>query len=160
MKKILSLMLAMVVLIGCVGLDVRAEETTYPKADHELTTTEDFASDDWKVSLRGAYLGSGTTSIARKDSTHINISGITNATRVCDEVTLYLFVERSTSYATGYSTYRSYSYTLDDVYQVAKEISNIAIERGYYYRVKGVHSVLEGNTRETTNSVTDPIDFR
>ena len=160
MKKILSLMLSLVLLIGCFGLDVRAEETSYPMVIHELTTTEDFASDDWRVSQRGAYLGNGTTAITREDSTHINISGFTNATRVCDEVTLYLFVERSKNYSTGYSTYRSYSYTSENVYQVAKEISNIAIERGYYYRVKGVHSVLEGNTRETTNSVTNPIDFR
>ena len=111
MKKILSLMLSMALLIGCFGLDVRAEETTYPMVIHELTTTEDFASDDWEVSQRGTYLGSGTTSIARKDSTHINISGCTNATRVCDEVTLKLYVERSTSYATGYSTYKYYTYT-------------------------------------------------
>ena len=160
MKKILSLMLSVVLLAGCFGFNVRAEETTYPMAIHELTTAEDFASDDWRVSLRGAYLGNGTTSITREDSTHINISGCTNATRVCDEVTLYLFVERSKSYSTGYSTYRSYSYTSEDVYQVVKGISNIPIERGYYYRVAGVHSVLEGSTRETTNSVTNPIDFR
>ena len=160
MKKILSLMLSVALLAGCFGFNVRAEETTYPMAIHELTTTEDFASDDWRVSQRGAYLLNGTTAIVREDSNHINISGCTNATRVCDEVTLKLYVERSTSYATGYSTYKYYTYTSDNVYQVAKEISNIAIERGYYYRVKGVHSVLEGSTRETTNSVTNPIDFR
>lgn len=160
MKKILSLMLSFVLLAGIFGLDASAAETIYPMTIHELTATEDFASDDWMVGLRGAYLLNGTSTIARKDTTHISISGSTNATRVCDEVTLKLYVERSTSYGTGYSTYKQYTYTSENVYQVAKEISNIAIERGYYYRVKGVHSVLEGNTRETTNSVTNPIDYR
>ena len=43
---------------------------------------------------------------------------------------------------------------------LTKEIANIPVERGYYYRVKGVHSVTEGSTTETTNSVTNPIDYR
>ena len=127
---------------------------------HNLTTTEDFASDEWSVAQRGAYLGNGTSSIARADSTHIHISGATNATQTCDKVRLTLYVEQSESYATGYSTYKSYYYSADNAYQLAKEISSIKVERGYYYRVKGVHSVTEGSTMETTDSVTDPIDYR
>ena len=46
-----------------------------------------------------------------------------------------------------------------DLRKLAKEISNISVEKGYYYRVCGVHSVQEGSTIETTNSVTDPISF-
>ena len=160
MKKFLSLALSIVLLTGCFGLNVFAEEATYPKVTHTFVTTEDFASDEWSADQRGAYLGNGTSSIVRKDSSHISISGCTNATRTCDEVTLILYVERSTSYSTGYGTYKTYEYTADNVYQLAKEISNIPVTRGYYYRVKGVHSVLEGSTRETTNSVTNPIDYR
>lgn len=160
MKKFLSLALSIVLLTGCFGLNVFAEEATYPKVTHTLVTTEDFASDEWTADLRGTYLGSGTSTIVRKDSSHISISGSTNATRTCDEVTLILYVERSKSYSTGYGTYKTYEYTADNVYQLAKEISNIPVTRGYYYRVKGVHSVLEGSTRETTDSVTNPIDYR
>ena len=97
MKKFLSLALSIVLLTGCFGLNVFAEEATYPKVTHTLVTTEDFASDEWTADLRGTYLGSGTSTIVRKDSSHISISGITNATRTCDEVTLILYVERSTS---------------------------------------------------------------
>lgn len=160
MKKLFGLLLSLVLFVGCFGNAVFAQETTYPKATHVYTTTEDFASDEWSVDQRGTYLGSGTCSITREDSTHINISGFTTATRTCDKVKLTLFVERSTSYATGYGTYKTYSYNAEDVYQLAKEISNIKVDKGYYYRVKGVHSVTEGSVTETTNSVTDPIDYR
>ena len=160
MKRLLSLVLCVMLSVGCLGSNCFAQEATYPRASHVYTTTDDFASDEWSVDQRGAYLGNGTSTIVRKDSSHINISGSTNATRTCDEVTLILYVERSTSYSTGYGTYKTYEYTADNVYQLAKEISNIPVTRGYYYRVKGVHSVLEGSTRETTNSVTDPIDYR
>lgn len=159
MKKLFSFVLCVSLMAGCLGLNASAEETEYPKVLHTCTETEDFAQDEWSVVQRGAYLGNGVSTIARKDYTHINISGSTNATQTCDKIILTLHVERSTSYSTGYSTYKTYHYTADDVYTLAKEISNIAVDRGYYYRVFAVHSVTEGGTTELTNSVTDPLDY-
>lgn len=160
MKRILSFVLSAVLLTGCLGGNAFAKETDYPEVTHTYEATEDFASDDWRAVLRGAYLGSGTSSITREDSTHINISGATTATKTCDKIVLSLYVERSKSYSTGYSTYKSYDYTANNVYQLVKEISNISVERGYYYRVMGVHSVTCNGTIETTNSATNPIDYR
>ena len=160
MRNFLSIILSVVLFFGCLGVPAMAKEASYPKTLHTYTSTEDFAADEWTVAQRGAYLLDGTSTITRQSSNLINISGCTNATRVCDEVELTLYVERSKSYATGYSTYKYYSYSADDVYALVKEIINIPIVRGYYYRVKAVHSVTEGSTMETTNSVTNPIDFR
>ena len=159
MKKLLSLVLGMAILVSCFGASASATEATYPMVLHTYTTTEDFASDEWVTAQKGAYLGNGRSSITRADSSHINISGVTTAMQTCDKVRLTLVVERSTSYATGYGSYKSYYYTADNAYQLAKEISNISVEKGYYYRVKGVHSVQEGSTIETTDSVTNPISF-
>ena len=160
MKKFLSLFLAVMIFAGCFHVNAYAEETVYPKVIHSYTATEDFASDEWTVAQRGAYLLDGTSAISRPDSTHINISGCTNATRTCDKILLTLYVERSTSYATGYGTYRTYAYSAENVYHLTKAISDIKVDRGYYYRVKGVHSVTENGITETTNSVTNPIDYR
>lgn len=159
MKRLLSLVLSMALLLGCFQMNAFAQETTYPKVSHTYTTTEDFASDDWTVLLRGAYLASGTSSITREDGSHVNISGNTNATRTIDTVRLTLYLERSKSYATGYSTYKTYSYSANNVYSLVKEISNISVESGYYYRVTGVHSVTHNGTTECTDSVTNPIHF-
>lgn len=160
MKRILCAALGVMLFAGSFGLNASAKETTYQEVLYEYADTATAVSDDWSASLRGAYLLNGTSSITRSDSTHIHISGSTNATKVCDKVVLSLYVERSTSYATGYSTYKKYTYTEQDTFQIAKEISNIAVESGYYYRVKGVHSVTHNGTTETTNSVTNPIDYR
>lgn len=159
MKRLFSLLLSMALLLGCFQMNAFAQETTYPKVSHTYTTTEDFSSDDWQVDLRGAYLLSGTSSITKEDATHANISGNTNATRTCDNVILTLYLERSTSYGTGYGTYKTYHYTANNVYQLGKEISNIPVERGYYYRVKGVHQVTHNGVTECTDSVTNPIHF-
>lgn len=160
MNRILSFVLSVMLFAGCFGVNVFAKEESYPEVVHTYEATENFASDDWNAALRGAYLGNGTSSITREDSTHINISGATTATKKCDKIVLSLYVERSKSYSTGYSTYKKYNYTGQDIYQLVKEISNISVERGYYYRVAGVHSVTHNGTTETTNSVTKPIDYR
>ena len=160
MKRLLSLVLCVMLSVGCFGLNIFAQEATYPRASHVYTTTEDLASDEWSVDQRGAYLGNGTSTIARADSTHINISGATNASQRCDKVILTLYVEQSSSYATGYSTYKTYHYTAEDVYELAKAVSNIKVDKGYYYRVAGVHSVTHNGVTETNNSVTNPIDYR
>lgn len=160
MKKIFSAILCVSLMIGCLGFHASAQEVSYPKVLHEITATEDFSSDEWETVQRGAYLGNGVSSIGRADRTHIHISGSTNATQTCDKVMLTLFVERSTSYGTGYGTYKTYHYSAENVYALAKEVSNITVERGYYYRVYGVHSVTHNGTQEITNSVTNPIDYR
>lgn len=160
MKKFFSVVLSVMLLAGCFGLNVLAQETVYPMGTHSYTTTEDFARDEWSVIQKGAYLLNATSVITRADSTHINISGSTNATQTCDKVQLTLYVERSTSYATGYYTYKEYKYSAQNVYQLMKEISNISVERGYYYRVYGVHAVTHNGVQEITNTVTNPIDYR
>jgi len=159
MKKLFGLCLSVILLAGCICGNAFAEEASYPPVHHVYTTTEDFASDEWSVIQRGAYLLEGSSCITRADKTHIHISGATNATQTCDKITLTLHVERSKSYATGYSTYKTYSYTAEDVYSLVKEISNISVERGYYYRVFAVHSVTEGSTTEINDSVTNPLDY-
>ena len=160
MKKLLCAMLSFLLFTTCISSNAFAAETTYPKVTHVYTVEDDYAADDWSVDQRGAYLLNGRSAISRTSNSLISISGSTNATQTCDKVRLTLYVERSTSYSTGYSTYKSYSYSADNVYQLNKEISNIPVERGYYYRVTGVHSVTENGTTETTNSVTNPIDYR
>lgn len=160
MKKILSICLSAVLLAGCMTLDVSAQETVYPKGFHTYTATEDMAKDEWTAAARGAYLMDGVSIIVREDSTHVSIGGDTDATQKCDKIHLSLYLERSKSYSKGYSTYKEYTYDAENVYAISKEISNIKIERGYYYRVKGVHIVKHNGVTETTDSVTNPIDFR
>ena len=160
MKKLLCAMLSFLLFTTCISSNAFAAETTYPMVSHVYTVEGEYAADDWSVDQRGAYLGNGRSSITRTSNSLISISGSTNATQQCDKVRLTLYVERSTSYSTGYGTYKTYTYSADNAYNLVKEISNIPVEKGYYYRVVGVHSVTENGTTETTNSVTDPLDYR
>lgn len=160
MKRCFSAVLSAALLAGALGIPAYAEEAVYSEAGSAYAITEVLTDTGRAAAPRGAYLLDGTSSIARESTTKINISGCTNATKVCDKVVLTLYVERSTSYATGYSTYKKYHYTAEDVYALVKGVSNITVERGYYYRVAGVHSVTHNGKTETTDSVTNPLDYR
>lgn len=160
MKRFLGIVLSAVLLVQGASLPVKAAESNELQTGGTYEIMEQSTNEERTVTPRGAYLSNGMSCIARAGSKLINISGATNATKTCDKLTLALYVERSTSYATGYGTYKSFLFTANNVYQLAKEISSIPIERGYYYRVKGVHMVTNNGVSETTNSVTNPMDFR
>lgn len=160
MKRFLGIALSVLLLAEGMSIPVSAAETVSIQPQDAYVITAESTNEEQGISPRGAYLSDGMSCISRESSKLINISGATTARRTCDKIILTLYVERSTKYATGYSTYESFHFTAKDVYQLAKEISNVPIERGYYYRVKGVHSVTNNGVTETTNSVTDPLDFR
>lgn len=160
MKRFLGIALSALLLAEGMSVPVSAAEAGNLQTGGIYLIAEESTNEEQGISPRGAYLSDGMSCITRESSKLINISGITNAKKTCDKLILTLYVERSTKYATGYSTYESFHFTAKNVYQLAKEISNIPIERGYYYRVKGVHSVTNNGKTETTDSVTDPIDFR
>lgn len=160
MKRFLGIVLSAVLLVQGVSLPVKAAESNELQTGGTYEIMEQSTNEERTVTPRGAYLSNGMSCIARAGTKLINISGMTNAKKVCDKLILTLYVERSTSYATGYGTYKSFHFTANNVYQLAKEISNISIERGYYYRVKGVHMVTNNGVSETTDSVTNPMDFR
>lgn len=160
MKRFLGIVLSAVLLVQGASLPVKATERNELQTGGTYEIMEQSTNEERTVSPRGAYLSNGMSCIAREGSKLISISGATNAKKTCDKLILTLYVERSTKYATGYSTYKSFHFTANNVYQLAKEISNISIERGYYYRVKGVHMVTNNGVSETTDSVTNPMDFR
>ena len=159
MKKILSLLLSGALIVTMLGLPVKAEEVIYPKVYHVYTTDDEFMNDEWYAVQRGVYLLSGSCNIARAGGTYVNVIGSTKAVQDCDKVQLKLYVERSTSSSSGFTTYKSYSYSANNAHQLTKEILSIPVERGYYYRVRGVHSVTEGSKTETTSSLTNPLSF-
>ncbi len=159
MKKFISLLLVAVLMLCSMNQVALAEEVIYPKGFSSHTSDEDTSTAYWTAAAKGTYLRSGMSAITRASTNTINISGETDAHTTCDKVDLWLFVERSTSYSTGYGTYKYYKYSTEDDYSLAKERSNIQVERGYYYRVLGVHSVTKNGITETTDTLTDPISF-
>ncbi len=123
---------------------------------HEKSFIEDEAEDTWYAVARGAYLSFGTTKVKRDGTGRVSISGTTNATRICDTLKLALYLDESSNNS-SYGTIATYHYSNKNDVSVSGYETGIRVTSGYYYSLRGVHSVTYNGTTETTDSCTDAI---
>lgn len=112
-------------------------------------------SEDVSFALaKGTDLYQGRTKISALGDNEINAFGMTAAYHDCDDIDLYLFVER---YNNGsWSTYEIYQYTEHDISVLSKSV-NLKVESGYYYRLRGYHRTYNDGRQESTSTTTDGI---
>ena len=158
MKRERALSVVCVLLTGVLcfakaAIPVHAEELA---GYHEKTTTETEATDTWYSVARGTYLGFGTVKIIDAGKGRVTISGSTNANSICDELKLTLYLDESSNNS-SYGTIATYRFSSTDDVSVSGVKDSIRVTSGYYYRNRGVHTVVEGSTRETTDTCTNAI---
>lgn len=135
------------------GLTSEAEEVAVP-GYHEYITTEQEAIDNWYGIARGAYLQSGTTGIVDAGKGKVNVSGTTNAHYVCDKVKVGVFLDESDDGGKSFGTIGSYYFEEANTSSCHGSKANISVTSGWWYCVRGVHSVTEGSTTETISTHT------
>lgn len=116
-------------------------------------TIEDYAEDTQYSSLRGNHLNSGTVKVQRISSNEIGIHGVTQCHHVCDEVYLYLYLERKVN--GSYGTYKYWRFTANNVTSLSKGLT-VIVPSGTYYRVRGYHAAKDGS-KESTSTLTSGI---
>lgn len=155
-KIIISVVLGLwsvVTYVSGPAIFVHAEETA---AYHEKTVTENEAEDTWYAVAKGTYLSYGTVKVKRASTGRVNISGTTNATRICDTLKVSLYLDESSNNS-SYGTIATYHYSNKNDVSVSGYETGISVTSGYYYSLRGVHSVTHNGTTETTDSCTDAI---
>ena len=155
-RRILSVVCGMLFCIMCfsvVVMPVSAEEIA---GYHETTMTEEEATDTWYSVGRGVYLAFGTAKVMRDGKARINISGSTNAHSICEELRLALYLDESPDNS-SYGTIGVYHYSEKNDASVSGYETGLQAKSGYYYSVRGTHTVYHGGTRETTDTCTDAI---
>lgn len=116
-------------------------------------TTEDYAEDISYNILRGNHLNSGTVKVQRMSSNEIAIYGLTQCHHVCDEVYLYLYLERKVN--GSYGTYKSWKFETNNATSLSKGLT-VIVPSGTYYRVRGYHAAKDGS-KESTSTLTSGI---
>ena len=116
-------------------------------------TTEAYAEDTSYGILRGNHLNSGTVKVQRMSSNEIAIYGLTQCHHVCDEVYLYLYLERKVN--GSYGTYKIWRFTDNNVTSLSRGL-NVIVPSGTYYRVRGYHAAKDGS-KESTSTLTQGI---
>lgn len=131
----------------------QAEEIT-PPGYHIYTTTEDEVIDTWYGIARGAYLESGTVGLVDAGKGKVNVSGTTNAHSVCDKVKAAVYLDESENGRSGYGTIGIYHYEAKNASYCHGSEYHVSVTSDWWYMVRGVHTVVEGSTIETTDTQT------
>lgn len=132
-------------------LTSRAEQITVP-GYHEYVTTEDEVIDTWYGIAKGTYLQSGTVGLKRAGTGKVNISGTTNANYICDKVKAAVYLDESDDGGSSFGTIGVYHFEEKNTSSCYGSKSNIPVTSGWWYCVRGVHTVTEGSTTETIST--------
>lgn len=155
-KKIVTVIISLFLVIclwNAQSLTSEAEEIEVP-GYHEYITTEKEAIDNWYGITRGTYLQSGTSGLVDAGKGKVNVSGTTNAHHACDKVKVGIFLDESDDGGKSFGTIGSYYFEEQNTASCYGSKSNISVTSGWWYCVRGVHSVTEGSTTETTSTQT------
>lgn len=142
-----------VLYFSAVAIPVHAEEVA---GYHEKVQTETEAVDNWYSVARGVYLASCTAKISDAGKGKVTISGSTSAKSVCEELRMTLYLDESSNNS-SYDTIGVYRYSKENAALVSGYEAGVRVTSGYYYSVRGVHSVFVGDVRETTDTCTDAL---
>lgn len=147
-KKVLAITSAF--LLGIVGSSVNGFSTyAQEKQDYSYLLTEDAIIGQMQPEVKGIYLSNGSSVIKDAGVGKIAAGGITIATQPCD-VTVNVIVER----LDGGSWLRVTSWTgsLKNTWSVASS-KTLSVGRGYYYRVRSLHSAHTDASSSMTSSL-------
>lgn len=134
-------------------LTSNAEEVIVP-GYHEYVITEDEVIDNWYGIARGTYLQNGTSGLKDAGKGKVSVSGTTNARSVCDKVKVGVYLDESLNGGSSFGTIGSYYFEEQNALSCHGSKTNISVTSGRWYMVRGVHSVTEGSTTETTSTQT------
>lgn len=136
---------------------VYADEPQYlgTIVDGSVLTDQSEAEDLQQTRLRNSYLAQGFVKITNNGNGVVGIGGSTDCFVTCDVVKLNLYLER-TKDGSGFSSYKRFEYTAKNTSMLGKSFS-YAVEKGYYYRLRGYHYASKNGKAENLGSRTNGI---
>ncbi len=139
------------------GKIVYAEEPRYlgSVVDGSVLTDANEAEDFQQTRLRNSYLYNGFIKITNNGNGVVGIGGSTSCYVTCDVVKLNLYLERSKG-DSNFSSYKSFTYTVENDNSLTRS-RNYAVEKGYYYRLRGYHYASKDGKAENLISRTNGI---
>lgn len=148
---------AVVFVLSLSGKKVYAEEPQYlgNVVDGSVLTDGNEAEDFEQTRLRNSYLAQGFIKITNNGNGVVGIGGSTSCYVTCDVVKLNLYLERSKG-DSNFSSYKSFTYTVENDNSLTRGM-NYAVEKGYYYRLRGYHYASKDGKAENLISRTNGI---
>lgn len=131
------------------GMELSAQETSNVEKDYSYLLTGDAIIGQMEQNSKGAYLSSGTSVIKDAGTGKIAAGGITQAAQKCN-VTVDVIVERLTS--GSWARVTSWTAKESNAWSVGTD-KTLSVGRGYYYRVRCLHSAHTDASSSMTSSL-------
>lgn len=154
-KTISAFILAVTLLLGS-SISVLAEEVE-PAGYHVYEVEEDYASDTWYGTARGAYLKKGISSVSEERIGVASCTGETLANKSCS-VYVAVYLESSATGTGGWGNVNYWSNSRSNAGNVSVYSGDYSVPTKKYYRVLGAHTA-NGGTPESTYTCTDSLYF-
>lgn len=155
--KVLFAAFALILTLGVTREPAYAETPDHlgEMLDGSMLTDEQEAEDTVTPRLRSSFLAQGFVKIVNNGNGVVGIGGSTSCFSDCDVVKLNLYLERSHG-DSNFSSYKSFTYVAYNENYLGRSM-NYAVEKGYYYRLRGYHYASKGGEAENLISRTDGI---
>ncbi len=134
-------------------------EAEEPAGYHVYETQDDETTDTWYGIARGDYLQAAVAKLTHGKTGYAICSGTTFAHRDSDELYARVYLDQSDNGKSGWGTIDYWTGREYNAGFVTVSSGSYKITRDKYYRVKGLHSVFQGDIVETTSTCTDALYF-
>ncbi len=115
-----------------------------------ISATEESKLSEGLIQPRGQYLQSGSSSIGQIGSGKIKVSGTTIAQKVVSNIKVSVMVERQVK--GDWVSYTSWNASDTNSYFITTS-KTLTVPKGYYYRVRSVHSANTDAGHSNTNAI-------
>lgn len=162
MKRVMNLksllfcaMLALAISLNAVNVQAGTLDYLGNTIDGSVLTDEQESSGEYLSVARSTYLHQGTVRITNNGNGYVGIFGGTECNVSCNTVKLNVYLERSSGNGNFYSyqKWENVEYNTNSVYMSTQ----VKVEKGYYYRLRGYHSCTKNGVIENGGSVTNGI---
>ena len=162
MKKVMNLkhllfcmMLVLAMSLNVVNVEADALDYLGDTIDGSVLTNDLESSGDYQSVARSTYLHQGFVRITNNGNGYVGIAAGTECNVTCNTVKLNVYLERSKGDGNFYSyeKWGKVDYNTESLYMGTQ----VKVEKGYDYRLRGYHSCTKNGVTENGGSSTNGI---
>ena len=149
------MMLVLAMSLNVVNVEADALDYLGDTIDGSVLTNDLESSGDYQSVARSTYLHQGFVRITNNGNGCVGISAGTECNVTCNTVKLNVYLERSKGDGNFYSyeKWGKVDYNTESLYMGTQ----VKVEKGYYYRLRGYHSCTKNGVTENGGSSTNGI---
>lgn len=153
-KKILSMIVTMTMILGIFFVipieEVKAAEVKIIVDGSVLLDDAEESIGEMRSITKGQYLQNGSSRIVKSGTGKITVGATTIAQRQVSSIQVAVVVERLVN--GSWVSYTSWTTSKENTYYVSTS-KTMTVPRGYYYRVRSVHSANSDIGTSNTNAL-------